>query len=81
MGLRPCLAQICQTIVYNKKHVFPLSTYHEELGVCCLSLPVVLGRNGVEQILPIQLSESEQHQLTQSAEPLRDTYNNLKKSG
>lgn len=76
-GIAACLAQICQTIVYNKKHVLPLSTYHEALGVC-LSLPVVLGRNGVEQVLPIQLSESEQQQLAQSAETLRETYNKLK---
>ena len=75
-GIAACLARICQTMIYNKKHVLPLSIYVKDFRTC-LSMPVVLGREGIEQILPIVLSEKEQTQLQQSATILQQNYKNL----
>ncbi len=75
-GIAACLAHICETIIYNKKHVLPLSVYLEDFSVC-LSMPVVLGREGIEQFLPIVLSEKEQIQLQQSAKTLESIYQSV----
>ena len=37
----------------------------------CLSLPVIVGRGGAEELLPIHLTEAEQAQLRRSADSLR----------
>jgi L-lactate dehydrogenase len=69
-GIAACVADICECIIYNQKRVLPLSSYQEQFGVS-LSLPTVLGEQGIEQILPIPLNEQEQKQLKGSALALK----------
>ena len=57
----------------------PVSTYHEELK-CCLSLPVVLGREGVVRTIPLQLDEEEQKLLQKSAEAMRNFIKDAEKA-
>jgi L-lactate dehydrogenase len=68
-GIAACVARICKAIIFDQKLVLPLSTYHEEFKLC-LSMPVVLGENGIEKILPISLNTNEQKKLIASAEQL-----------
>lgn len=70
-GIAACVAAICEAIVFDQKLVMPLSTYIEKYDTC-LSMPVVLGENGIEKILPMPLNDDEQKQLTNSAQQLRD---------
>lgn len=70
-GIAACVTLMCETIIFDQKRVLPLSTYHENLGVC-LSLPVVLGEKGIEQIVPMQLNQQEQQKLKLSAQTLFD---------
>ena len=42
-----------------------------DLGAVCLSLPVVVNREGVARVIPIQLNQSEQQALRASAEILK----------
>jgi len=69
-GIAACIATMCQAIIFNQKLVMPLSCYIPSFDVC-LSMPAVLGENGIEQILPIALNEKEQQQLVHSAEFLQ----------
>lgn len=69
-GIATAVAAICRTIIFDQKRVTPLSIYLDQFDVC-LSMPVVLGRNGIEEILDIPLSDSEQKQLALSAESLK----------
>ena len=68
-GIATCLATICEAIVFNQKIVMPLSTYIQEYDVY-LSMPVVLGENGIEQIFNLPLNNEEQQQLENSAQQL-----------
>ena len=70
-GIASCLADICESIIFNQKRVFPVSIYSEELGVC-LSMPAVIGENGIEQILAVPLNEQEKAKLANSAKKLND---------
>jgi L-lactate dehydrogenase len=68
-GIATCIATICQAIIFNQKIVIPLSVYIQEYKVC-LSMPAILGENGIEKILNIPLSENEQQKLLYCAQQL-----------
>jgi malate dehydrogenase len=66
--------QMAEAIVLDKKRVLPCSTWLQgEYGlkdVYC-GVPVKLGRNGLEQILDISLTDQEKKDLHASAEAVR----------
>jgi len=69
-GIATCIAAICEAIIFNQKIIMPLSTYIQKYKVC-LSMPTVLGENGIENILTIPLSENEQQKLLYCAQQLQ----------
>lgn len=69
-GIATCVATMCEAIIFNQKIIIPLSTYIQQYNLC-LSMPAILGENGIEKILPIPLHNDEQKQLTYSANQLK----------
>lgn len=69
-GIGAVASAICDCILHDKKEAMPLSAYVPSLDAC-VGWPVVLGRRGVEQLLPMPLSSDEQDRLRQSAAALR----------
>lgn len=62
--------QMVESIAKNKRRILPCAVLCEgEYGLhdVCVGVPAKLGKNGVEQILEIKLSESEQALLAKSA--------------
>lgn len=62
-------AQMAEAIVKDQKRVFPVCIKLEgEYGIdnCYLGVPVVLGRNGVEKVIELQLDDSEKELLNVS---------------
>ena len=54
----------------NTKKIFPCSTLLEgEYGLnnLCIGVPVVLGKNGIESVVEINLSDAEKAHLQESA--------------
>lgn len=64
------LARICEAILDDQRSVLPVSSFHPEYGVC-LGLPAVVGRGGVEALVPLSLDLQEQAALDRSAAALR----------
>lgn len=68
--------QMVEAIALDKQRILPCSAWLTgEFGlqdVFC-GVPCKLGRNGLEQIVPIELSEAERAELHKSAENVRDT--------
>jgi L-lactate dehydrogenase len=62
---------LCENIIFDQRHVLPVSHWHEELQ-CCLSIPAVLGRKGIVSTLPFQLEDNEKAALERSAKSVRD---------
>ena len=65
--------ELVRNIFNDSRKVFPLSVkLHDYYGVSdvALSVPCVLGRNGIEKIITVPLNETEQAQLKKSAEIL-----------
>ncbi|KAJ3071711.1 hypothetical protein HK102_006388, partial [Quaeritorhiza haematococci] len=69
-GIGACAASLCESIFGDRKHVRPVSHFIEELGVC-LSLPAIVGAQGVQQTLKPNLSQEEEASLQQSAAALK----------
>lgn len=69
-------AAIIHCIATDAKHTMPISLKVDGfLGVddVCLSLPAVVGRNGIERIFHPRLNEAEQSAFLNSARVVRDT--------
>jgi len=68
--------QMVEAIVKDKKRVLPCAAWLEGefglTGVYC-GVPCKLGRNGLEQVIEVELSEDERAALQRSAAAVRDT--------
>ena len=74
-GIAMSVVRICRAVVMNEKSILPVSSMmHGQYGISgiTLSMPVIVGRNGVENHIPIRLSEEEQEHLKASAEALHE---------
>jgi L-lactate dehydrogenase len=68
-GIASSAAFICQTILFDQKRVLPLSVYDKKQDMY-YSLPAVLGSQGIERIVDVELNEQEQKQLESSCDAL-----------
>ena len=74
-GIAMSVRRVCEAIVRDEKSILPVSSVqHGSYGIdgVALSLPAVVGKDGVETIVPIALSEAEITALRASAQTLKD---------
>jgi len=67
---------LVQAIACDQKKMFPCSVLLEgeyNLNDICIGVPVILGRNGIERIVDIDLAEAEKAKMQESAEGVRKT--------
>jgi len=77
-------AAVVESIVRDQKKLFTASVYLEgEYGQedINLGVPVLLGKNGVEKILPLTFSDEENSRFAESAAAVRNMNDVLKESG
>lgn len=78
-GIAMSVRRICEAIIRDEKSILPVSSIQSgEYGIekVALSLPAIVGRRGVEKVVPIELSESEKEQLVKSANTLKEVIEN-----
>jgi L-lactate dehydrogenase len=71
LGIGVVSARIAEMIVRDERAVVPIGSWNPEYGVT-LSVPSVVGREGVTRLLPPDLSASERQALQKSADKLRE---------
>ena len=74
------VSALAQSIICDEKKIFPCSSYLSgEYGLndICIGVPVILGKNGIEEIVEIDLDQSDLDHLKESAEGVRKTNNLL----
>ena len=67
---------LVQAIACDQKKMFPCSTLLDgEYGLndLCIGVPVILGKNGIEKIVDIELNDAEKDHLKESAEGVNKT--------
>ncbi|ASO06088.1 malate dehydrogenase (NAD) [Arenibacter algicola] len=70
------VSSMVQAIACDQKKMFPCSAFLEgEYGLndICIGVPVLLGKNGIEKIVKIDLAEAEEAKMKESAEGVRKT--------
>ena len=70
------VSAMVQAIACDTKKIFPCSTLLDgEYGLndLCIGVPVVLGKNGIEKIVEIKLSDAEKEKLATSAAGVKKT--------
>lgn len=79
-GIAMVIKRICRAIVLDEKSIFPVSIpMHGEYGIedVVLSMPAIVGKDGVESPIPISLDEKEVSKLHESAEMLKKIHSEL----
>ena len=72
---------MAEAIIKDKKRIMPCAAYCDgEFGINGLfvGVPAVLGKNGVERVVQIELDESEQAMMDESASHVADLVNTVK---
>jgi len=69
-GIGIVSVRIAEAVLRDEQAVLPIGAYHAGYGVT-LSLPSVVGREGVSRVLEPAMSDEERRALDQSAEVLR----------
>ena len=75
-GVAMAVKRICETIVRDEKSILPISSMMKgDFGIngISLSMPAIVGKDGVECLVPIQLNEEEISKLQKSAQTLKNT--------
>jgi malate dehydrogenase len=75
------VAQMVDTIILDKKKVLPCATYLEgEYGIkgTVIGVPVKLGRDGIEQVIELELTAEEKTALANSAKAVQQLVNIMK---
>ncbi len=76
-GIAMAVRRICEAIIRNEESILPVSvTLHGDFGIegVSLSMPAVVGKSGVETLVPIKLSVDELVKLQESAAALKSIY-------
>ncbi len=74
-GIAMSVRRICEAVILDQKSVLPVShIQHGAFGIegVALSVPAIVGKNGIESDVPISLNDEERAALQRSAESLTD---------
>ena len=73
--------RMAQAVLRGQHHIYPASVYLEgEYGLTdiCFGVPVILGKNGIERIIELDLNDGEMSMLKKSADLIRATMAHLR---
>lgn len=79
-GIAMSVKRICEAIVRDEKSILPVSSIqHGNHGISdiALSMPAIVGKDGVEVAVPIELSEQEEQDLQKSADTLKKVIDDI----
>ncbi len=79
-GVAMAVKRICEVIVRDEKSILPVSVnMHGEHGIdgVVLSMPCIVGKDGIETKVPIRLNDTEAEQLRSSAAVLKSIVDGL----
>lgn len=76
-GVAASVTAIVKSILYNENKIFPVSTYlnnQYSLNNIYISVPAIVGKNGIKEIVEINLIEEEKEKLLASADAIKCYY-------
>ena len=78
-GIGMVAARIAQAVLRDERAVVPIGSYNDDYGVT-FSMPSVVGRTGVVQVLEPSMTADERGALKLSADTLREAFATLSRT-
>lgn len=75
-GIGICLAKLTNAILEDSRKIFTVSSFNEEYGVY-IGEPSILGKNGVEKVLDLNLSIEDKVKFEECVEAIQSVLNKL----
>jgi len=75
------VGEMIESIIKDKKNVLPLSTYlngEYTVDELCIGVPAVLGKEGVERIIELDLEEDEKTMFMNGVKSLKNAISEIK---
>ncbi|ORX84917.1 L-lactate dehydrogenase [Basidiobolus meristosporus CBS 931.73] len=69
-GIGACVSSLCESMLYHRCDVRPVSCWNEKYQ-CYVSVPAVIGMNGIEDIIDIRLNEEETKNMAKAVDAMR----------
>lgn len=79
-GIAMSVRRICEAIVRDEKSILPVSSIQDGsrgISGVALSMPAIVGKTGVEALVPIELSDDEEKALKKSADTLKSVIDDV----
>lgn len=76
-GIGMCLAKITNAILEDSNEIMTVSSYDKENNIF-IGMPTILNKDGVKEILQLELTRKEQDRLNESIECIKDTIKQIK---
>ena len=75
-GVVSCLLELTLCILKDLKKVYPVSNYNTTYDVY-LSTPCIIGKNGIEKVINIKLTDEEEEKLEESSEVISEALDKI----
>ena len=75
-GVASCLLELTLCILKDLKKVYPVSNYNTTYDVY-LSTPCIIGKNGIEKVINIKLTDEEEEKLEESSEVISEALDKI----
>ena len=79
-GIAMAVKRICEAIIRDEKSVLAVSSLMKDVyGVedVALSMPSIVGKGGIEDLMPVRLDVAEQRKLRESAAVLKEVISDV----
>ena len=75
-GVSGCLLELTLCILNDLKKVYPVSNYNTNYDVY-LSTPCIIGKNGIEKVINIKLTDEEEEKLEEASEVISEALDKI----
>ena len=75
-GVASCLLELTLTILNDLKKVYPVSNYNTTYDVY-ISTPCIIGKDGIEKVINIKLTDEEEEKLEESSEVISNAIDKI----
>ncbi|KNB06474.1 L-lactate dehydrogenase [Fusarium oxysporum f. sp. lycopersici 4287] len=77
-GIASVAANLCCSVILDKRAVYPVSHFQEQYG-CCLSMPAVIGRKGILSSVPLSLDAGEEVAVKASGKLVKESVESIQR--
>lgn len=75
-AIATCAVRLVEAVFSDARLYCPVSTYNPEFKTY-IGYPAIVGRDGVEELIPLKLTEDERNKLAASADKIKESVNKL----